>query len=47
MSWETQTKGCLGSDVFSVKTELNCRLLPPCLLAFVPPFAYVFLKIFM
>lgn len=42
VSWETQTKGCLGSDVFSVKTELNCRLLPPCLLAFVPPFAYVF-----
>ena len=42
VSWETQHKGCLGSDVFSVKTELNCRLLPPGLLASVPPFAYVF-----
>lgn len=44
VSWEIQCRGCLGSDVFSVKTELNCRSFPPCLLVSVPPFAYVFKK---
>lgn len=42
VSWETQHRGCLGSDMFSVKTELNCRLFPSGLLASVLPFAYVF-----
>lgn len=44
VSWETQLRGCLVSDMFSVKTELNSRLFPPGLLASVPPFAYVFKK---
>lgn len=44
VSWKTERRGCLGSDVFSVKTELNSRLFPPGLLASVPPFAYVFQK---
>lgn len=28
VSWKTERRGCLGSDVFSVKTELNSRLFP-------------------
>lgn len=47
MSRETQRKGCLGSDMFSVKMELNARLFPPGLLVSVSPFAYVFKNIYL
>lgn len=44
VSGETQRKGRLGSDMFSVKMELNSRLFPPGLLVSVSPFACVFRK---
>lgn len=44
VSWETRSRGCLGSEMFSVKMELSSRLFLPGLLASVPPFAYVFKK---
>lgn len=44
VSWETKCRGCLGSDMFSVKMELNSRLFPPGLLASVPLFAFIFQK---
>lgn len=43
----TQCGSCLGSDMFSVKTELNNRLFPHSLLASVPSFDYVFLNIYL
>lgn len=45
-SWGTQRRSCLGSHTFSVKTEQNHGSIPPGLLAPVPPFTYVFKKIF-